>query len=301
MSRVDYELVYLPPGYKLLFVGTLSILVLLVVWTLMVWAVNERMRNATKDGKGKRKKRAGNGGEERRPMDKVSQYAHRHGSGGDIPISRGTEMDMGSDSAVTSAAQVPFSYLGNDGHVGEGIEMKYRPQHKTPQANRPRSRALHLEARDRSSTASSPVNPFLNPPAKELIQPGTDSTRVKRTSLEWQTARAAFMSTQQTTSTPVSRSASPAPSHSNDNRNESFELDVSDIEALEAGTAPLTGRKHPSSSSSSPRNGLVTKSKSWIDDGVGRIDGAVNAFVAKIGRWTYDDGGDDASLLPVAR
>lgn len=246
---------------------------------------------------------------------------------------------MDSDSAVTSAAQMPFSYLGNntDGHVGPSVEMKYRPQHKTAQPNRPRSRPLHTPTRNRTyissqrrlssspaagprfshppaplhpvshsqtpPTAPSPVNPFLDPPSSSLAHPGTAVPLVKRTSLEWKTGRAAFFSPKTTTSTSVSRPVSPAPSHTNEHSSEAFELDVSDIEALEAGTAPLTGRKHARSESccSSPGNGLIGKSKSWIDEGVGLVDGAVTAFAAKIGRWTDDDGGDDALLLPVAR
>ncbi|CAG5160375.1 uncharacterized protein ALTATR162_LOCUS5803 [Alternaria atra] len=314
MGRVDYELVYLPTGYKLLFVGTLAIVILGVVWTLMVWAVNMRMgmRSEMKEGKRVRNMRAKRMGEERRPIDKVSKYAHRHGNESEVWVDKATNMDMDSDDAVTSAAQIPFSYLGNNAHVGEDIEIKYRPRCKTHQPNRPRSRPLHTNAQSRTSTAPSPVNPFLDPPPNRLLQPDTGAALVKRTSLEWQTGRAAFFSSQNRTSTPVSRPVSPVPSHVNNKSNEPFELNVSDMEALEAGTVPLTGRKHISScsSSSSPGSGsggasdgfgLIRKSRSWVDQGVGFVDGAVDAFAAKLGRWTDDDGGNEALLLPVAR
>ena len=87
------------------------------------------------------------------------------------------------------------------------------------------------------------------------------------------------------------------------------------LEALEAGTAPLTaGYKRSrrscscSSSSSSPPpsnaasgSGVLSKSLSLIGEGLGRMDGAVDGFVARMGRWTDDDGGDEALLLPLTR
>ncbi|KAG9193277.1 hypothetical protein G6011_03312 [Alternaria panax] len=236
---------------------------------------------------------------------------------------------MDNDSAITSAAQVPVSYLANNPgrFVGESFEMKYRPRHKAPEPNRPRSRPLHTEAHNLTYTSHhhhhisssslpsanpqfahspptpSPQNPFIDPPANGPLQSSTGATLVKRTSLEWQIERAAFFSPETATSTTTSRPASPARSHINDDSSEALELDVSDMEAREAGTAPLTGRQHPQSEFGSLPcgNSLIRKSKSWIDEGVGFVDGAVNAFAAKIGRWTDDDGGDDALLLPVAR
>ena len=338
MSRMDHELSDLPAGYKLLFVGTLAIMVLGVVWVVMVWAVNAwmDMKSTINKGKTTRKRRAKSTGEEKRPIDKVSKYAHRHGSSSETWIDTATNMDMDSDSAVTSAAQVPFSYLGNNGHIGENIEMKYRPRNKPSQFNRPRSRPIHTEARDGTHTfhrripsppsanprsnhpptptvrarhsptpsvASSPVNPFLDPSPNGPLQPGTGGVLVKRTSSEWKTERAAFFATKTATSTPVSRSVSPTPSRTNDHSSETFELDISDIEALEAGTAPLTGRRQPQSdfNPSFAGSGLVEKSKGWIDEGVGFVDGAVSAVAAQIGRWTDDDGGDESLLLPYTR
>ena len=79
---MDHELSDLPAGYKLLFVGTLAIMVLGVVWVVMVWAVNAwmDMKSTINKGKTTRKRRAKSTGEEKRPIDKVSKYAHRHGS-----------------------------------------------------------------------------------------------------------------------------------------------------------------------------------------------------------------------------
>jgi hypothetical protein len=83
------------------------------------------------------------------------------------------------------------------------------------------------------------------------------------------------------------------------------------MEALEAGTAPLTGRQYnPSdqrahSGSSLPSSGsgvgLIQRSRSFIDQGIVLVDGVVDNLAARLGRWADDDGGDEALLLPVAR
>ncbi|KAH6882426.1 hypothetical protein BKA58DRAFT_373304 [Alternaria rosae] len=336
MGRVDYELAYLPPGYKILFVGTVAILALGVMWTVMTCAIS--MRRGSKAGSAERKgkKDVGNNGEERRPIDKVSKYAYRHGSQSGIPLDEGLDSAMNSDSAVTSAAQIPFSYIGDNGNVVESIEMKYRPQHTTSH-NRPRSRPIRSEGHDRTYTThrrfssspsagprfgltlaptlsvppsptpstpsnKSPINFFLDLHPKGLLSPDASATLVKRSSLEWQAGRAAFFAPTTTTSNPASGSASPTLSYTAGNSNETFELDLSDMEALEAGTAPLTGRLHSGSSSPSNRGSrLIRKSKSFVDEGVGMMEGVVDRVAAKIARWTDDDGGDEALLLPVAQ
>jgi len=89
---------------------------------------------------------------------------------------------------------------------------------------------------------------------------------------------------------------SPALSYTPERSNETFELNLSDMEALEAGTA------HSGSSTPGNRGSrLIRKSKSFIDEGIGMMEGVVDGVAAKIAKWTDDDGGDDALLLPVAR
>jgi len=331
MGRVDYELAYLAPGYKILFVGTIAILALGAMWTVITCAIS--MRTGSKAGSAERKgkKNVGNKREERRPIDKVSKYAHRHGSQSGIPIDRELDSPMESDSAVTSAAQIPFSYLGDNGQVVESIEMTYRPKHTTSSYNRPRSRAIRSEFQDRTYTthrrfssspsagpqfgltitptlsvpsspipstsgSTSPINPFLDPPPNGLLSPDVSATLVKRSLLEWQAERAAFFGPTTPTSVPASGSVSPALSYTAENSNETFELNLSDMEAMEAGTA------HSGSSTPGNRGSrLIRKSKSFIDEGIGMMEGVVDGVAAKIARWTDDDGGDDALLLPVAR
>ncbi|KAG9193278.1 hypothetical protein G6011_03313 [Alternaria panax] len=59
MGRVDFKLVYLPTGYKVLLVGTLATLVLGIVWTLLIWVVNKRMDMVLKSGAEEGKERKG--------------------------------------------------------------------------------------------------------------------------------------------------------------------------------------------------------------------------------------------------
>tara|TARA_R110002003_G_scaffold175_4_gene14219 strand:- start:12824 stop:13099 length:276 start_codon:yes stop_codon:yes gene_type:complete len=73
------------------------------------------------------------------------------------------------------------------------------------------------------------------------------------------------------------------------------ELDTVDIEALEAGTAPLTPRRltlYPYGHQ---------KSKSWADMGFSRVEDTVNGWVGSLARWTDDIGGDEGLLLPMVR
>ena len=150
-----------------------------------------------------------------------------------------------------------------------------------------------------TSTLSSPPNPFLNPPKNGLLAPSNGL--VKRSSTEWKRDHAAFFASPPHTP----RSTSPAPSYhsSSDNVPASHSLETEDIEALEAGTRSpsSSGPGSHSSKEESPNGGIMRKSLSWIDQGLELVDGAVDGFVARVGRWTDDDGGDEALLLPVAR
>ncbi len=83
------------------------------------------------------------------------------------------------------------------------------------------------------------------------------------------------------------------------------------MQALEEGTAALTsrGRAAAAAAAAARRNGKKTrknsssvlkKSLSWLDQGLGMVDGAVDKVVDKVARWTDDEGGDEPLLLPVA-
>jgi hypothetical protein len=75
----------------------------------------------------------------------------------------------------------------------------------------------------------------------------------------------------------------------------SRELDTVDIEALEAGTAPLTPRRL----TLCPYGHRV--SKSWADMGFSRVEDTVNGWVGSLARWTDDSGGVEGLLLPMVR
>jgi len=72
-------------------------------------------------------------------------------------------------------------------------------------------------------------------------------------------------------------------------------MNTADIEALEAGTAPLT-----------PRTAARKEDKekgSWVDLSLGRVEDAVNGFVGRVARWTDDAEGyreGERGLLPVS-
>jgi hypothetical protein len=75
------------------------------------------------------------------------------------------------------------------------------------------------------------------------------------------------------------------------------------MEALEAGTAPLTGvvrsRSHDSGSGES--EGVLKQSLSWLDQGLGMVDEAVGKIATGLAKWTDDEGGDEGLLLPMSR
>ena len=45
---------------------------------------------------------------------------------------------------------------------------------------------------------------------------------------------------------------------------------------------------------------IVKKSVDWFDTGLDYMDGAVDGFIARVARWTDDDG-EKAALLPMVR
>jgi hypothetical protein len=348
MGRVDYELAYLPTGVKLLFVGTLAVLVLAVIWVILVVLINYppgtwgywNEGTGGGYGKGKKKKK-----EERRPIDKPSKYAPQT-----EPVEVG---DSDSEGATTSALpRWPFSKLSENGGQEQDIELRQRPRHhmrshhqrKQTQHVLPRQNQTFTGEHRRTSSSpapglrfsytptststkhyaaptisappspttsnlSSPPNPFLNPPKNGLLAP--NAGLVKRSSTEWKRDHAVFFG-----NGTASRPASPAPvpvlsnhspthsHHSSPLSSSSYSMETHDFEALEAGTASFPALTRSSSNPNSPRanpNGVLHKSLSWIDQGLELVDGAVDGFVARVGRWTDDDGADEELLLPVAR
>jgi hypothetical protein len=346
MGRVDYELAYLPTGIKLLFVGTLAVLVLAVIWVVLVWLVNFPP-GTWYIFKSKSGKKGGEKKEERRPIDKPSKYAPGSKRETEVDIVSSTSSSE-DDSAITSALPAqPFSHIQGNGCVeGEVIEMRQRPRHHTRSYHRRQQTQLTQPAQtqrlsqtftEHRRTSSSPApglrfsytptpthlypaptptisapsspttlnipsppNPFLSPPKNGLLSPS--SGLVKRSSTEWKRDHAAFFNPPSPSHT--ARSASPAPSYysSNDDSPALYSLETVDIEALEAGTAHTRSSSSSGSKGDSPNGGgMMHRSLSWIDQGLELVDGAVDGLVARVGRWTDDDGGDEALLLPVAR
>lgn len=78
-----------------------------------------------------------------------------------------------------------------------------------------------------------------------------------------------------------------------------YSLDTGEMEALENGTAPLTGRvRGLRGHAGSSEDGRVLRKVSWLDQGLGMVDAAVDIFVARMTRWMDDDGGDEVLVLP---
>jgi len=131
---------------------------------------------------------------------------------------------------------------------------------------------------------SSPPNPFLHPPPHASFSPRTTLALHPRTSTEWLADRAAFFH--------------PSPASSS--------LATSDIEALEAGTAPLTGRKWGREEAKTVEGqGALERGLCWLDHGLGMVDGAVARVASGWARWADDGEGEGSAgalwVLPVAR
>lgn len=74
------------------------------------------------------------------------------------------------------------------------------------------------------------------------------------------------------------------------------------MDTLEAGTAPLVGHEglDPEiAGNREARGAVLRKSLSWLDQGLGIVDGA-DGFLGRMARWMDDDGGHEPLLLPVA-
>ncbi|KAH7413782.1 hypothetical protein DE146DRAFT_749983 [Phaeosphaeria sp. MPI-PUGE-AT-0046c] len=216
---------------------------------------------------------------ERRSLNKPSKYT---------PDSE----DMGISDSTSNL--IPTLCLYNDtiGGKNGGMEMKYRVHHHSPRkASTPTTQTKPIHAiplsSARSTTTSThpfPVNPFLFPPAQ------VRANRNPRTSSEYLAQHTSFfspnpLSPYRTTST------SPHPSSSSLSApyTAAYDLNTSEIEALEAGTACPTPRMILESHE---------RKKSWVDFGIAKVEHTVNGLVERLVRWTDD--GDDGVLLPVA-
>jgi hypothetical protein len=208
---------------------------------------------------------------ERRPLDKPSKY------------SRFTEM-LERGGASTTSSQTRGLYLHKNEHIDEqSIKLKHRRHPTEPLHIRSHSTQTTATRSDISSTpamsAESPPNPFLRPPDNDYLSPSSHTLQ-SRTSSEWLAQHADFFSDS-------SSNSSRTPSR---HSNQSFDDDY-DIEALEAGTVPLA-----------PKPVTVKTHRrimSWMDMGLGKVEGAVNGFVGKVARWTDDEGGEEGLLLPI--
>ncbi|KAF1834120.1 hypothetical protein BDW02DRAFT_647882 [Decorospora gaudefroyi] len=310
IGRIDYKLAYLPAGYKLFFLGTLAVLILLFIWTVLVWMINfpPTTWRCFQGYSEKTTKK------ERRPMDKPSKYAARKMDADTDPEPEDicSQTDNSNTSATTSALPPdPFSYLHtnntntnclkNISHIETRHRSKHhhhhhhhrhRRQHTTqtdPPTHHHHRRTSSSPAPLRSSHTptptpitplSSPPNPFLTPPPNHPPkQPPKPLT-----SPEWKSAHKAFFHTSPPTTPSASASYASV-----------------DMHALEAGTSSSS----PSSSGQGESGGggggasLIWKGVGWLDQGLGLVDGVVDGVVARVGRWT--DGGGGGLVLPVAR
>jgi hypothetical protein len=206
---------------------------------------------------------------ETRPLDKPSKYTKR------------VEGEANGHDSTTSA-KAPGMYVHDNEHIEEqGIELKHR-RHKPTEHRRSHSNPSAAIRFDIPSPPcvpiDSPPNPFLHLPEVTYLSP--PHRLQPRSSSEWLAQHAAFFSS-------TASNASRAPSYCSDDY---------DMEVLEAGTAPLT-----------PKSVAVKTyrtSMSWMDLGLGKVEGAVNGFVGKVAKWTDnddddDDVGEEGFLLPV--
>ncbi|KAH9882383.1 hypothetical protein J1614_000619 [Plenodomus biglobosus] len=315
-DSADYKLAGLSPGLKILLLITLATITLASCWAVLVVLVNFP---------------PGTWGiwkywaKERRPIDKPSKYTHS--DKGRVRSESATEQTSGQHRRQIQSA--------NSAHETEqGIELQQRPQHRFPDHRRSipsqrrsakheaytehrRTSSSSLSATPRvtpitQSTPPSPPNPFLRPPNTQarFLTPGAHIKEpiITRTSSEWIADRATFFSSQSPppSSYPHTPSSSHPSTHSPPNPSsppsDTYSLDISDIEALEAGTAPLTGHKRSTSSESgASENGALKRSLSWLDQGLGMMDEGVTRVAGGIAKWTDDEGGDEGLLLPLAR
>jgi hypothetical protein len=261
---------YLPYSLEVLI---FTVMVLGILWTVLVWLVNFPPRTWRREMWGREEERV-----ERRPLDKPSKYVRELESGSD-------RSDMGN----TPVAKTSATCMHENKHVevGElGIELKHRHTEYGRSKSSPATTIRSDIPSSPHKAADSPPNPFLHPPNNDYVSPSTSRDLQTRTSSEWLRQHAAFFS--------ASNSSSRTPSlHSSlaiDNHHYDHEYD---IEALEAGTALLTPRSL----------GMKDhrKSLSWVDLGLGKVEGAVSGFVGKVARWTDDEGGREGEgvLLPV--
>ncbi|KAF2851943.1 hypothetical protein T440DRAFT_553893 [Plenodomus tracheiphilus IPT5] len=321
LPQADYDLAYLSPGLKVLLLVTLATITLAGCWTILVLGINFPPGEwGIWNIKGKVK--------EMRPLDKASRYACSDG------------VVLACVRGPGNKVQRCGRENGYAGHEGEcGIELQQNPQHRFPHSGRSEvlgrgggndntftahrrtcsspsaAPILNISATPiptpttLPSTTSSPQNPFLVPPQNALLQPGAHIAAPRthtRTSGEWIAERTAFFSSH--TSLPLhngqqntySKSSSPTSHHYSSSASGSSSRDISDAEALEAGTAPLTGYKCASLSSSSDSDGeqgMLRRSLRWLDQGLGMVDGVVGRVAGGLARWTDDEGVAEEGLL----
>jgi hypothetical protein len=254
---------YLTYGLEVLI---LTVMFIGIAWAVLVWLINfpPRTWNCNFLVGGERVTRKG-----RRPLDKPFKYTK-------------TAEVVNNGQTSTTSSQALGLYLHKNDHLEQqDIELKHRGHHSTEHrrsVSTPTT-AIHFDIPSPPSVPiDSPPNPFLYPPDQNHLSP--PYTLQSCTSSEWLAQHAAFFSSTSSNSscTPYRRS------------NQSFDDDY-DIEALEAGTAPSMPRTVDAKTH--------RRSMSWIDLGLGKVEGAVNGFVGKVARWTDDEGGEEGVLLPV--
>lgn len=325
-GSTSYDASSLPPILKVLLVSCIGAVVLGLLWTVTIWLVNFppggwacwtwscNIRGVfTNRGVCR----------ERRPLDKPSRYADATGKK-DTDMRRRVDEEYDMRPGTATAYVEPMWST----HDIEGIELRqrFRQSHaySTSQLaeqgvdaasshdNVVRSRSPRFSVTapptPTRSMISSPVNPFLEPPNTLLApsQPG-DVKPQPRSSSEWLVERTRFFNTAASMS--MSRSASPLPVSAQRSpclsRSPSATTSMSsyisafDLAALESGTAPLTGHARSASlDERSSHEGVVRRSLSWLDQGLGMVDGVVGRVANELAKWTNDD---DEEGLPVVR
>ncbi len=300
-----YPLSSLPPTLKALLLITLTATVLAVFWLHLVWLVNfppstwfcvEKRKKMVREYDGKKHHRQG------KKTRALASWQQQYNG----------DLDQGITSATYSHTPTLLSQ-----------EVRQRVNVTTPTSLVPEGRETQQDIELSSLRRSSQPESRMQSPFTTTVpeDPGLGQLQ-RRSSAEWLHERAIFFSennVNNSTSTPTpppkpnphptpsTLSPSPFPTASPLTAQSLSSLDTIDMmQALEEGTAALTSRGRAAAAArrnaktQKNSSSVLKKSLSWLDQGLGMVDGAVDKVVDKVARWTDDEGGDEPLLLPVA-
>ncbi|CBY01699.1 predicted protein [Plenodomus lingam JN3] len=324
----DYNIAYLPPGFKVLLLISLATVALASCWAVLVLLVN-----FPPGGWGIWRWRGWGRKREDRPADKPSRYGRvgvvgRRGDGceGGLEMRRRSRWD---DGGLAASSPSVSSSSSEKNRSSRRIPTNDKQQRNPPSSKAPpsssysqpslmtrRSNTMAPRSPPRStSTISSPPNPFLKPPVSGSLATHTYNPEplVPRTSREWLAERAAFFSCYSSSTSHVSCGTPYAPATSSgvfstSPSSSTHTLPLNALEALESGTAPLLTRTPSYSSTRSAASGdgvgdkgVLERSLSWVDEGLGMLDGVVERVAGGLARWAVEGDGGVELGLPVAR